>query len=207
MIFDPGYGETPLPFEELDALLPEALALFGEPINKAMVYDLEQLVEADVTEVLVTDVVEERLGLDVLLTDEFIRELHRRLYGDIWTWAGRYRTQMVNIGIDPAHIASELRGSLETIHYRWTRTDDWTARELGIAVHADCVRIHPFVDGNGRTTRLLADLVFAAAQAENTVELYDWQIGKARYVRLLREYDEHRDPTELAAFIPTYELR
>lgn len=207
MIFDPGYGETPLPFEELDALLPEALALFGEPISKAMVYDLEQLVEADVTEVLVTDVVEERLGLDVLLTDEFIRELHRRLYGDIWTWAGRYRTQMVNIGIDPAHIASELRGSLETIHYRRTRTDDWTARELGIAVHADCVRIHPFVDGNGRTTRLLADLVFAAAQTEDTVELYDWQIGKASYVRLLREYDEHRDPTELAAFIPTYELR
>lgn len=207
MSFDPGYGETPLPFEELDALLPEVRDILGEPISKAMVYDLEQSIEAEVTEALVTDVLEERLGLDILLTDGFIRDLHRRLYGDIWTWAGRYRTHPVNIGVEPAQVASELRGSLETIHYRWSHTDDWTGRELGIAVHADSVRIHPFVDGNGRTTRLLADLVFAAAQDGEAVELYDWQIEKARYVQLLRAYDVHRDPTDLAAFIPTYELR
>lgn len=207
MSFNPGYGETPLPFEELDALLPEARALFGEPISKAMVYDLEQLIEADVTETLLTDVLEQRLDLDILLTDGFIRDLHRSLYGDIWIWAGRYRTHMVNIGVDPVLVASELRGSLETIEYRWHHTSDWTARELGIAVHADSVRIHPFVDGNGRTTRLLADLVFAAAQDGEIIELYDWQIDKARYVQLLRAYDVHRDPRDLAAFIPTYELR
>ncbi|MGM7671609.1 Fic family protein [Microbacterium sp. A93] len=133
--------------------------------------------------------------------------LHRRLCGDGWTWAGRYRTHIVNIGIDPVHVASELRGSLETSECRWNHTSDWTARELGIAVHADGVRIHPFVDGNGRATRLLADRVIAAAQDCEAVELYDWQIDKARYVQLLRAYDVHRDPTDLAVFISTYELR
>ncbi|MBL7325420.1 Fic family protein, partial [Escherichia coli] len=48
--------------------------------------------------------------------------------------------------------------------YRWVHTDDWTGRQLGIVVHADLVRIHPFTDGNGRTTRLLADLVYATVQ-------------------------------------------
>jgi Fic family protein len=65
------------------------------------------------------------------------------------------------------------------------------------------VRIHPFADGNGRSSRLLADLVFAAAQDSETPELYDWRIDKRRYIDLLREYDRHRDPRELAAFIDT----
>lgn len=59
----------------------------------------------------------------------------------------------------PERVAVELRTSMDTIRYRWEHTSDWTARELGIIVHAEVVRIHPFVDGNGRSTRLLADLV------------------------------------------------
>jgi hypothetical protein len=45
--------------------------------------------------------------------------------------------------------------------------------------------------------------VFAAAQDSETPELYDWRIDKRRYIDLLREYDRHRDPRELAAFIDT----
>ncbi len=75
--------------------------------------------------------------------------------------------------------------------------------QLDIALHAETVRIHPFVDGNGRSSRLLADLVFAAAQNGDTPELYDWQLEKRRYVDLLREYDRHRVPTALAEFIGT----
>ena len=67
-------------------------------------------------------------------------------------------------------------------------------------VHAETVRIHPFVDGNGRTTRLLADLVFAAAQ-DPTVQQYDWDLDKPRYIELLRAFDVHRDVTDLAAFV------
>lgn len=75
-------------------------------------------------------------------------------------------------------------------------TDDWTGRQLGIVVHADLVRIHPFTDGNGRTTRLLADLVYATVQ--NPTELqYDWELDKL----LLRGYDRDRDIAALAAFI------
>lgn len=132
----------------------------------------------------------------------FIRELHRRLYGDIWAWAGVYRLTEKSVGIDPVQIAVELRQSLDNLAYRWQHTDDWTARELGIAIHAETVRIHPFVDGNGRTTRLLANLVyFAAQESPDTVLTYDWDIAKRPYIDLLREYDQTRDPSRLAAFV------
>jgi fido (protein-threonine AMPylation protein) len=61
-------------------------------------------------------------------------------------------------------------------------------------------RIHPFTDGNGRTTRLLADLVFAAAQ-DPTEWQYDWNVAKPRYIELLRAFDSHRNAAELADFI------
>lgn len=100
-------------------------------------------------------------------------------------------------------IATETRTILDTILYRWQHTDDWTPHQFGIAVHAETVRIHPFVDGNGRTTRLLADLVFAATQDSTELEQYDWNLDKKQYITLLREYDGHRDVGNLAKFIHT----
>ncbi|MDA4893245.1 Fic family protein [Streptomyces sp. MS2A] len=107
-----------------------------------------------------------------------------------------------NIVVEPALIAVELRGLLGNIHYRWEHAEDWTPRERGVAVHAETVRIHGFVDGNGRSTRLLADLVFLAAQdAEAIAETYDWRIDKKEYIALLRGYDLSRRPRPLAEFV------
>ncbi len=201
MTISPGYGETPIDGDELDALLPSARELLDEPITKAAVYDLEQAIQDQVAEELVTAILASELDLDELLTDHFVRDLHRRLYGDIWTWAGVFRQRELNIGVAPEQIATELRSSLETIHYRWKHTDDWTAHQLGIAAHAEVVRIHPFADGNGRTTRLLADLAFAASQSASPLRLYDWSLNKRDYIVLLRQYDQTRDSTELAAYV------
>lgn len=129
--------------------------------------------------------------------------MYQRLYGDIWNWAGVYRQRELNIGVAPEQIAVELRNALVTVRYRWEHTHDWTARELGIVTHAEGVRIHPFTDGNGRTTRLHADLVFLAIQDIEVPELYDWNLDKQTYIELLRTYDGVRDPRDLAAFIKT----
>ena len=206
MSIEPGYGETPLPFDELDALLPAVRSSLAEPVTMAAVYDLEQAIEEEVAEELLTAAFLGELELDLLLSDTYLRELHLRLYGDIWGWAGKYRRHEYNIGIGWSNIPSEVRGALETIRYRWDHTKDWTPRDLGIAAHAELVRIHPFTDGNGRSTRLLADLIFAAAQDAESLEMYDWRIEKSEYIRLLREYDQHRNPLSLAVFIPVYAL-
>lgn len=201
MTISPGYGETPLDGDELDALLPAIRDVLGDSPTKAGVYDLEQAVQDEVAEELLTAVIGGSLALSELMMDRFVRKLHRRLYGDIWSWAGAFRKHEMNIGVSPEEIAVELRTALDTISHRWRETADWMPRELGIAVHAETVRIHPFTDGNGRATRLLADLVFAAAQETAMPELYDWNLDKRRYIDLLREYDKHRDSSALAEFI------
>ena len=204
MSLTPGYGETPLPDDELEALLPHIVRLLGTPVTKAAVYDLEQGVQELVAEELITAAIEGTLGLDELVNDYFLRDLHARLYGDIWRWAGTLRRHELNIGVAPEQIAVDLRNSLDTISYRWKHTTDWTPRQLGIVVHAEGVRVHPFVDGNGRTTRLLADLVFIAALGPEPASLYDWNVDKQRYINLLREYDRHRNVNELADLIGVY---
>ncbi len=207
MLIEPGYGETPLDPDEAAALTPQARATFGDEPTKFDLYEAEQAISEEVSLALFADVVAGKLTVDDLLTDAFLRELHFKLYGDLWTWAGRYRTRDLNIGVAPQQIAVELRSSLDTIRYRWEHTDDWTPRELGIAAHAETVRIHSFVDGNGRSTRLLADLVFFAAQdTESVAEVYDWVVEKPRYIALLRDYDVTRDPKPLAAFVPVEQI-
>jgi fido (protein-threonine AMPylation protein) len=202
----PGYGETPLDPEEADALTTQALELLGDDPTKADLYEAEQAVFVEVSEHFQDEIADGALGLDEVLSDYFLRDLHLKLYGDIWTWAGWLRTRELNVGLAPEQITAALRASLENARYRWEHTRDWTARELGIAVHAETVRIHPFIDGNGMTTRLPADLVFLAAQDDEPLESYDWAVDKDRYIALLREYDQTRDPRPLAAFIPLVPL-
>jgi fido (protein-threonine AMPylation protein) len=200
MSLTPGFGQTPLPHDELAALLPEVVVVLGEPITRAAVYDLEQGLQDRVADELMPAAIDGSLPLDALLNDYFVRDLHARLFGPVWNWAGRWRRTEVNIGVAPERIAVELRNALDAIAYRWDHTDDWTLRQLGIVVHAETVRIHPFVDGNGRTTRFLADLVFAAVQDPTEVQ-YEWDLEKARYIELLRAYDQNRDVVDLAAFV------
>lgn len=203
MSLTPGYGETPVDPEDLDALTPSARAELGDDPKKVELYDYEQAILIEVRNTLIEQIVDGALSLDDLLVDHFLRDLHGMLYRDIWNWAGRLRTSELNLGVAPEQIAVELRSSLDAIRWRWEHTSDWTARVLGVAVHAETVRVYPFVDGNGRSTRLLADLVFFAAQPDDApIEEYDWAIDKGEYIRLLREHQVTRDPVPLAAFIP-----
>ena len=200
--FDPAYGETPVDPDDLAALTPTALEILGNQPTRASLYDLEQQVLVDVGSELLGQIAEGDLELDEVLTDYFLRDLHERLYGDFWTWAGAYRRRELSIGVAPEAIASELRVSLDNLAYRWANAHDLTPRILGMAVHADTVRVHPFTDGNGRTTRLFADLVFLAAQDAEVLFEYDWSVDKPRYIDLLRQYDVTRDARPLAEFVP-----
>lgn len=203
MTLPPEYGETPVSDDEAEALQAVVASRLGIPPLKAEIYDLEQTIQDEVAAELVAAALSGELGLVDLMADAFLVDLHRRLYGDIWTWGGTLRRREVSIGVAPEQVAVQLRSSLDSYLYRWQHTSDWTSRQFAIAVHAETVRIHPFVDGNGRTTRLLADLTYAAVQTgDDAVELFDWDIDKRIYVDLLRAFDRDRDPGPLADYIP-----
>lgn len=104
MSLSPGYGDTSIDSDELDALLPATKDLLGSEVTKAAVYDLEQAVPEDTAERLLTLVLDGPLTTDELLTDHFVRELHRSLYSEIWAWAGVFRKRELNIGVAPSKL-------------------------------------------------------------------------------------------------------
>lgn len=112
-----------------------------------------------------------------------------------------------SIGIAPEYIAVGMRNALDDLSFQWEHHVVRSGRTLGIATHAALVRIHPFVDGNDRVTRLLADLVFLAAQTGlEPLLVYDGGVGRRTYIQLLRECGRTRDPTALAEFVPVISI-
>ena len=206
MAFEPDYGKTLITEEERDALTDPARELLDEPIRKAELYNLEQRIQTEVTDQLLARISAGDLHVQDILTDHFVRDLHRRLYGPVWEWGGRQRARETNIGIAPERIAVEMRNSLDNLRWQWEHATGMTPRWLGIAAHAALVHIHPFIDGNGRVTRLVADLVYIAAQEDEPLMGYDWEVDRKAYIRMLGEYDMTRNPTALAEFVDVVEL-
>ena len=93
-----------------------------------------------------------------VLDEAFLRRLHRRMFGDVWRWAGSFRTTPRNIGVDAWRITLELRQLLDDARY-WIEHETYSPDEIAVRFHHRLVFIHPFPNGNGRLSRLAADLL------------------------------------------------
>lgn len=80
------------------------------------------------------------------------------MYGDVWRWAGEFRSTARNIGVEAWKIAPDLRVLLDDAKY-WTLHNSYPPDEIAIRFHHRLVAIHPFPNGNGRCSRLAADLL------------------------------------------------
>lgn len=132
----PDYGDTPLSGDELDSLLPRVAELLGVNPDKMALYDLEQAIHVTVAQELMTDVLSGHLSVDAIVTSRFIRDLHRELYGEIWTWAGVFRRHEINLGSAPELIPTEItKASTRSISGGGTR-------QTGppISVELECMR-------------------------------------------------------------------
>ncbi len=93
-----------------------------------------------------------------LLSEAFLLELHKRLFGSVWSWAGSFRQTEKNIGIDHSLIAIELRKLLDDAKY-WVAHGTWQRGEFAARFHHRLVKIHPFPNGNGRFARIMTDVI------------------------------------------------
>lgn len=91
-----------------------------------------------------------------MLTDTFAVTLHKRLFGDVWDWAGSFRRTGKNIGIDPTHIGVELHKLMGDARH-WAKHASYPPSEAAVRFHHRLVVIHPFPNGNGRHARIMAD--------------------------------------------------
>jgi Fic-DOC domain mobile mystery protein B len=109
-----------------------------------------------------------------VLTDAFAITLHKRLFGDVWSWAGTFRQTGKNIGIDPLDIVVELRTLMDDARY-WNEHSVYDPVEAAVRLHHRMVFIHPFPNGNGRHARIMADTMLTRVYSVNPI---DWAGGQ-----------------------------
>jgi Fic-DOC domain mobile mystery protein B len=96
-----------------------------------------------------------------LLSEEFVRVLHRKMFGRIWRGAGEYRTTARDPGWEAHRIPEGIRMFLDDAE-GWLRFSTYPVHEAAVRLHHRLVSIHPWSNGNGRHARLLADIVVAS---------------------------------------------
>lgn len=94
---------------------------------------------------------------DEMLTSTFSDQIHRRMFGDVWQWAGQQRMRHTNIGVEPHQIPTQMRLLFDDAKY-WNEHLIYPSDELAVRLHHRLVSVHPYVNGNGRHSRFMADL-------------------------------------------------
>ncbi len=129
-----------------------------------------------------------------LLEEKFLNNLHKRMYGNVWRWAGRYRTSGKNIGIDAYRIPTDLRQLLDDCRY-WIENGTYEPDEIAVRFHHRIVSIHCYPNGNGRHARLAADLLLRSMGHERfswgEKNLVDVGETRGRYIAALQAADKH----------------
>jgi len=93
------------------------------------------------------------------LDELYLRELHQRMFGETWKWAGKYRTRDVNFGCSFAEICQRISGLLGNVRF-WIEKSTFDIDESAVRLHYQLVtEIHAFPNGNGRHARLLANVL------------------------------------------------
>ena len=183
-------GSTPLPPEDQRGL------------RLSWITTRQELNEAEQINILAGRAWALRSRVD-LTAEPYLMRLHQRMFGDVWSWAGKFRLRETNIGALPHEIPTRLRQFLNDVDY-WLAHETYPADELAARFHHGLVLIHPFTNGNGRHTRLAADLMCRQLEQDP----FTWgrnsldSAGETRqaYLAALRSADGH-DLAPLLAFM------
>ena len=118
------------------------------------------------------------------LSTEFICKLHEKLFGDVWKWAGKFRTAEVNISKYRSYdVAPQLKNFFEDAKL-WIQNGKMSWDEISAEMHHRLVTIHPFPNGNGRTTRIYTEYV----QKRNNQPVTSWMTSLGKTPKLRRDH-------------------
>lgn len=147
-VHDVQYGATPLDPDYYDFLTTEYQSLKTlDALNKAEAANIRRALRW---------INQQTPSVDELLTQHYLRDLHRRMYEDVWTWAGKLRTRQTNIGVDPSQIIEQWQMVLGNIQYQIEQASVPPV-EIGVRLHRQMLAIHCFPNGNGRHARIVAN--------------------------------------------------
>lgn len=135
-----------------------------------------------------------RCPFEEIITEEFIRELHRKMYNKVWKWAGCFRKTNKNIGVDKYMIGIELKKLCDDFRY-WHENNIYTPEERAVRFKHRIVLIHCFPNGNGRHSRLIADIIINKIYGKpafvwgNIQDLTHASTIRKQYLQALKEAD------------------
>lgn len=182
-------ASTPLTAEEREQLIPSYITLRHE-LNEA-----EQINIANGTRWA-------NARKHDVLEQANLSALHRRMFGDVWHWAGEYRKTARNIGVDAYRIRTDVQQAIDDTRY-WIQHATYTPDEIAVRFSHRLVAIHPFPNGNGRLSRLVGDLLACKlGQPPFTwgrANLVNAGETRKRYIEALQAADNH-DVAPLLAF-------
>ncbi|MFT5114215.1 MAG: Fic-DOC domain mobile mystery protein B [Parasphingorhabdus sp.] len=185
-------ASTPLSPEEQEGLIPSYITLRSE------------LNEAEQANILEAEDWAFARRRNILL-ETFLVQLHNKMFGHVWKWAGSFRRTGKNIGIDAYIIPIELRQLLNDVRF-WVENNTYPPDEIAARFHHRLVWIHLFPNGNGRHARTAADLLLVSMDEprftwgrENLVDTNETRIA---YIAALRDADKH-DYESLLKFVRT----
>ena len=170
--FDYKDGQTPLAEEEKEALKIKAITTQGE-LDEFEQLNLEKAVEWTIRT---------KFKPKNILTEKFIKDLHKRMYGDVWKWAGKFRQTEKNIGISWIQISLELKNLLDDTKY-WIENKTYTPEEITIRFKHRIVSIHCFPDGNGRHSRMMAEIIIESIFGKDIFSWHQSNMVKANEIR------------------------
>lgn len=177
-------GQTPLDEDEKEGLLIATITTRGE-LDEFEQHGVERAIQWTL---------QRKVGLPDILTEDFVRSLHRRMFQDVWRWAGRYRTSNKNLGVDKSRIPADLRNLLDDCRY-WIEKRTYDEDEIAVRFSHRLVSIHPFANGNGRHSRLIADVLVSNGLGQpqfswGSVNLTTKGAARSAYLLALKRADQ-----------------
>jgi len=178
-------GQTPIDEDEKEGLLIKTITTKQE-LDEHEQQNIEKAVEWTMKK--------KNLKYSEILTEAYVKQLHYRMLSDVWKWAGSFRKTNKNIGVEWHQISIDLKNLLDDCSY-WIQKNNFPEDEIAIRFKHRLVSIHPFPNGNGRHSRLLADVLIHNGLGK---DIFTWgggnQLTKAgdirsAYISALRDAD------------------
>lgn len=144
------------------------------------------------------------LSIDQQITTNDLCEWHRRWLGDIYEWAGNYRTVTMSKDGFPFAAVPQLPGLMGKYEQQYlkkytpcNKLDRADLVEAMAMCHVEFIIIHPFRDGNGRIGRLLTT-VMALQAGMPVLDFEPTEKNKDRYIEAIHAgHDCNYEPMKL----------
>lgn len=177
-------GQTPIDEEEKEGLKLKSITTKSE-LDEFEQLNIEKAVEWTI---------HVKLNDEKILTEKFTKDLHKRMYGDVWKWAGQFRKTEKNIGIEWTRIGLELKKLFDDTRF-WINNETYSPYEIAIRFKHRIVSIHCFPNGNGRHSRMMADIIIESIFKEKIFTWHQSNMNKTdeirkQYISTLREADK-----------------